>query len=72
MLAGDPARDGVREYLGGVLIAEFGVGGTELGGRPRSCLWLAVRGMSDRSSCFRRRGRKARMMLTAGISCRVR
>jgi hypothetical protein len=38
LLVADPARDGVREYLGGVLIAELGVGGVELGGRPRSFL----------------------------------
>jgi hypothetical protein len=36
MLAGDPAMDGVLEYLGGVLYTESGVAGLELGGKPSS------------------------------------
>jgi hypothetical protein len=72
LAAGEPASDGVREYLGGVLIAELGVGGAELGGRPRSFLWLGVRAMSERSSCRRTRGRKAMTMLTSGTACRAR
>lgn len=32
----DPDIEGDRAYRGGVLYAESGVGGTELGGRPSS------------------------------------
>ena len=66
MLAGDPASEGVLEYRGGVLYAEFGVAGRELGGRPSSFLWAGVRGMSERSSLGRTRGSNAKAMLIKG------
>lgn len=65
-LAGDPPIEGVLEYRGGVLYADEGVAGFELGGRPRSLRWLGVRGMSERSSAGRTRGRRARPMLNSG------
>jgi hypothetical protein len=71
-LEAEPAWEGVREYRGGVAMVEDGVGGREEGGRPRSLRWAAVRGMSDRSSVWRKRGKSARRMLIRGISWRVR
>lgn len=55
----EPARDGVRAYRGGVLYTVFGASGFELGGRPSSLRWAGVRGISDMSSGFRRRGAQA-------------
>lgn len=72
LLVGDPARDGVREYRGGVLMAELGVGGAELGGRPRSFLCAGVNGISARSSLLRKRGRKAMMIPEVGNSWRIK
>jgi hypothetical protein len=71
MLAGDPASDGVLEYRGGVLYAEFGVAGRELGGRPSSFRWAGVRGMSERSSFGRTRGSNAKAMLIKGTRTTV-
>ncbi len=71
MLAGDPASDGVREYRGGVLYAELGVAGRELGGRPSSLRWAGVRGMSERSSWGRTSGSSAKAMLINGTRMRV-
>ncbi len=70
MLAGDPASDGVLVYLGGVLNVEFGVGGAEFGGRPNSLRCAGVRGMSERSSTGRTRGRSAQMMFNKGSMAR--
>jgi hypothetical protein len=53
-------------------MVEEGVGGAEEGGRPRSLRWAGVRGMSERSSVWRKRGRRARRMLISGMSWRVR
>jgi len=71
MLAGEPASDGVLEYRGGVLYAEFGVSGLELGGRPRSFRWAGVRGMSERSSAWRTRGSSALLILKIGTSTAI-
>lgn len=49
-----------------------GVAGAELGGRPRSWRWAAVRGMSDISSLARSSGRSARPMFTSGMRCSPR
>lgn len=58
--------DGVREYLGGVLYTVFGGSGLELGGRPSSLRWAAVKGMSDMSSFCRISGRQAIPMFHTG------
>jgi hypothetical protein len=71
MLAGEPASEGVLEYRGGVLYTEFGVAGLELGGRPSSLRWAGVRGMSERSSLGRTRGRSAKRMLINGTRMSV-
>lgn len=42
--------EGDRAYRGGVLYAESGVGGTELGGKPNNLRWPGVKAISDRSS----------------------
>ncbi len=68
MLATEPDIDGVREYLGGVLYTEPGVAGAEPADRPSNFRWPGVRGMSDRSSGLRKRGRRATPMLTRRIS----
>lgn len=67
-LATEPDIDGVREYLGGVLYADPGVGGAELGGSPSSRRWPGVRGMSDMSSLARKRGTSATKMFEKGTS----
>lgn len=64
--------EGVREYFGGVEMSEAGVGGALMGGRPRRSRWAGVRGMSERSSLGRTKGRRARRMLKRGIRRRVR
>lgn len=58
--------DGDRGYRGGVLYAESGVGGTELGGRPNNLRWPGVNAMSDRSSLGRIKGRQAIPILRSG------
>jgi len=63
--------DGVLEYLGGVLYAELGVGDTALGGRPSSFRCPGVRGMSDISSFFRKRGVNANAILIRGIASSI-
>jgi len=50
-------------YFGGVAYWEPGVGGAELGGRPRSFRCAGVKGISETSSGFRKRGRQAMRML---------
>lgn len=45
----------------------MGVAARELGGRPRSLRCAGVRGMSERSSAGRARGRSAMAMLIRGI-----
>ena len=63
--------DGVLEYLGGVLYAESGVGDAALGGRPSSFRCPGVRGISDISSFFRKRGINANAILIRGIASSV-
>lgn len=58
--------EGDRAYRGGVLYAESGVGGTELGGNPSNLRWPGVKAISDRSSCDRINGRQAIPMLRSG------
>jgi hypothetical protein len=70
LLPTEPDIDGVLEYRGGVLYAEPGVGGTALGGSPRRALWAGIKGISLKSSRFRRRGNMATPMLMTGIVCR--
>jgi len=63
LLAGEPLGVGVLATRGGVLYCEPGVGGFEVGGKPRSFLCAGVRGISDKSSGVRRRGQNATSML---------
>lgn len=65
----EPAMDGDRAYRGGVLYAESGVGGTELGSKPSSRRWPGVKAISDRSSWGRIKGRQAIAILTSGSAC---
>lgn len=58
----------MREYRGGVLNLASGVGAADEGSRPSSWRWADVRGMSDRSSFGRIKGRHATPMLTKGMS----
>lgn len=69
MLAGVPAMEGVREYLGGVLMEGLppGTDAPAIEGRPRSFLWEGVKGMSERSSAGRKSGRRATTMLKRGM-----
>lgn len=62
-LAGDPLGVGVLATRGGVLYCEPGVGGFDVGGKPRSFLCAGVRGISERSSGVRMRGQNATKIL---------
>ena len=64
LLPGEPLMGvGVLLYLGGVTYCEPGVGGVELGGRPRSFRCAGVRAMSEISSKGRKSGKSATITL---------
>lgn len=50
LLPTEPAKEGEREYRGGVLNFASAVAGEGEGGRPKSLRWTSVRGISLRSS----------------------
>lgn len=57
-----------RGYRGGVTYCEPGVGGAELGARPSSFRCAGVRGISERSSFPRTRGKRAIIMFDNSTS----
>lgn len=71
LLPVDPDMDGVREYRGGVLYTDPGVGGADEGPRPRSFRWPGVRGMSERSSFGRTSGNRATPILNSGMHKKI-